>query len=252
MSEDPEVELRRIDKSYGDNHILRGFNLAVRKGEFVTCIGSSGSGKTTALKLMNGLVSPDAGEVLFRGESIAGLDQDRLRRRIGYVIQGIGLFPHLRVEDNIAYVPRLERADAAAVRRRVDELLDVVHLDGALLRRYPRELSGGQRQRVGIARALAANPALLLMDEPFGAVDDITRAGLREEISRIHAELGLTIFFITHDIVEALSLGGRVLVMHAGVIEQDGAPEDITANPATDFVARLVSAAGGHCAGGVA
>jgi osmoprotectant transport system ATP-binding protein len=239
----PEIELRRVDKSYGDNHVLRDFNFALVPGELVTAVGSSGCGKTTVLKLMNGLLAPDAGQVLFRGEDIAGKDQNRLRRGIGYVIQGTGLFPHLKVADNIAYVLRLEGADPERVRGRVAELARAVRLEPEALRRYPHELSGGQGQRVGLARALAAEPPLLLMDEPFGAVDDITRRDLRRELKRIHGELGITIFFITHDIGEAVELGDRVMVMDKGAIEQFDAPERILSHPASEFVARLV---GGH------
>lgn len=215
----PEVELRGVDKSFGDKRLLRDFNLSLAAGQFVTAVGSSGCGKTTVLKLMNGLLSPDAGQVLFRGEDIAGQDQNRLRRRIGYVIQGTGLFPHLRIRDNIAYVLRLDGADDRAIAARVEELVEVVRLRQEILDRYPRELSGGQGQRVGLARALAAAPPLLLMDEPFGAVDDITRHELQGEMKRIHAELGITIFFITHDIAEAMSLGDKVMVMNEGRIE---------------------------------
>ena len=235
-----EVELLGIGKSYGDFPLLRDFNLALWPGEFVAAIGSSGCGKTTVLKLMNGLLKPDAGTVLFRGEDIAGKDRNRLRRRMGYVIQGIGLFPHMRVRDNIVYVPRLDGADEGWLRQRTRELAEVVRLDESLLDRYPRELSGGQRQRVGLARALAANPPLLLMDEPFGAVDDITRGELQAEMRRIHADLGMTVFFITHDIAEALALGDRVIVMDKGRIVQDGAPDDIRLRPENEFVERLV------------
>ncbi|MCD8349919.1 MAG: ABC transporter ATP-binding protein [Planctomycetaceae bacterium] len=236
-----EVELRGVDKSFGEKHLLRNFNLSVMPGEFVTAVGSSGCGKTTVLKLMNGLLSPDAGQVLFRGEDIAGQDQNKLRRRIGYVIQGTGLFPHLRVRDNIAYVLRLDGADDHSITARVEELVGVVRLRPEILDRYPRELSGGQGQRVGLARALAAAPPLLLMDEPFGAVDDITRHELQGEMKRIHAELGITVFFITHDIAEAMSLGNRVMVMNEGLIEQFDTPERVLHQPATDFVARLLS-----------
>ncbi|MCD8138517.1 MAG: ATP-binding cassette domain-containing protein [Planctomycetaceae bacterium] len=237
----PEVELRGMDKSFGDKRLLRDFNLSLAAGQFVTAVGSSGCGKTTVLKLMNGLLSPDAGQVLFRGEDIAGQDQNRLRRRIGYVIQGTGLFPHLRIRDNIAYVLRLDGADDRAIAARVEELVEVVRLRQEILDRYPRELSGGQGQRVGLARALAAAPPLLLMDEPFGAVDDITRHELQGEMKRIHAELGITIFFITHDIAEAMSLGDKVMVMNEGRIEQFDTPERVLHEPATEYVARLLS-----------
>ncbi len=240
MSNDTIIRFEHISKTYGENHILQDFNLDIRKGEFLTVIGSSGSGKTTMLKLINGLSVPTAGRILIDGKDIAQEDQTLLRRNIGYVIQGIGLFPHMTVKANIAYVPNLlNRRDKERTRRAVERLIRVVGLETEMLDRYPSELSGGQRQRVGIARALAANPEILLMDEPFGAVDEITRQLLQNEIARIHQELGVTIVFITHDIKEALKLGSRVLVMDQGRIEQIGTPDEIRRNPATDFVRQL-------------
>ncbi len=240
MSNDTIIRFEHISKTYGENHILQDFNLDIRKGEFLTVIGSSGSGKTTMLKLINGLSVPTAGRILIDGKDIAQEDQTLLRRNIGYVIQGIGLFPHMTVKANIAYVPNLlNRRDKERTRRAVERLIRVVGLETEMLNRYPSELSGGQRQRVGIARALAANPEILLMDEPFGAVDEITRQLLQNEIARIHQELGVTIVFITHDIKEALKLGSRVLVMDQGRIEQIGTPDEIRRNPATDFVRQL-------------
>lgn len=240
MSNDTIIRFEHISKTYGENHILQDFNLDIRKGEFLTVIGSSGSGKTTMLKLINGLSVPTAGRILIDGKDIAQEDQTLLRRNIGYVIQGVGLFPHMTVKANIAYVPNLlNRRDKERTRRAVERLIRVVGLETEMLNRYPSELSGGQRQRVGIARALAANPEILLMDEPFGAVDEITRQLLQNEIARIHQELGVTIVFITHDIKEALKLGSRVLVMDQGRIEQIGTPDEIRRNPATDFVRQL-------------
>lgn len=240
MSNDTIIRFEHISKTYGENNILQDFNLDIRKGEFLTVIGSSGSGKTTMLKLINGLSVPTAGRILIDGKDIAQEDQTLLRRNIGYVIQGIGLFPHMTVKANIAYVPNLlNRRDKERTRRAVERLIRVVGLETEMLDRYPSELSGGQRQRVGIARALAANPEILLMDEPFGAVDEITRQLLQNEIARIHQELGVTIAFITHDIKEALKLGSRVLVMDQGRIEQIGTPDEIRRNPATDFVRQL-------------
>lgn len=240
MSNDTIIRFEHISKTYGENNILQDFNLDIRKGEFLTVIGSSGSGKTTMLKLINGLSVPTAGRILIDGKDIAQEDQTLLRRNIGYVIQGIGLFPHMTVKANIAYVPNLlNRRDKERTRRAVERLIRVVGLETEMLDRYPSELSGGQRQRVGIARALAANPEILLMDEPFGAVDEITRQLLQNEIARIHQELDVTIVFITHDIKEALKLGSRVLVMDQGRIEQIGTPDEIRRNPATDFVRQL-------------
>lgn len=240
MNSDTIIRFEHIGKTFGENVVLQDFNLDIHKGEFLTVIGSSGSGKTTMLKLINGLSVPTSGRVLIDGKDIARENQTLLRRNIGYVIQGIGLFPHMKVKANIAYVPNLKnRRDKEHTRQAVERLIQLVGLEKEMLDRYPSELSGGQRQRVGIARALAANPEILLMDEPFGAVDEITRQMLQNEIARIHRELGVTIVFITHDIKEALKLGSRVLVMDHGKIEQLGTPEEIRRNPATGFVRQL-------------
>lgn len=241
MRTDAIIRFDHVSKSYGENLVLADFNLSINKGEFVTVIGSSGSGKTTMLKMINGLLTPTLGTIYVDGKDIARENQTLLRRNISYVIQGIGLFPHMNVRKNIAYVPELlNRRDKKRTARAVERLIEVVGLEREMLERYPAELSGGQRQRIGIARALAANPEILLMDEPFGAVDEITRKMLQNEIARIHQTLGVTIVFITHDIKEALKLGTRILVMNKGKVEQDGTPEEITLSPATAFVKELV------------
>lgn len=241
MKADTIIRFEHVSKSYGENIVLDDLNLEIHKGEFITVIGSSGSGKTTMLKLINGLLTPTKGIIYVDGKDISKENQTLLRRNIGYVIQGIGLFPHMSVRKNIAYVPELlNRHDKNRTARAVERLIEVVGLERDMLERYPAELSGGQRQRIGIARALAANPEILLMDEPFGAVDEITRKMLQNEIARIHRTLGVTIVFITHDIKEALKLGTRILVMNKGKIEQDGAPEEIRSAPSTPFVKELV------------
>lgn len=242
MEKETIIQFDHVSKSYGSHEILKDFCLNVKKGEFLTVIGSSGSGKTTMLKMINGLLAPTSGIVYIDGKDISKENQTLLRRNIGYVIQGIGLFPHMTVWKNIAYVPELlNHRDKERTRQAVERLIQVVGLEPEMLNRYPSELSGGQRQRVGIARSLAANPEILLMDEPFGAVDEITRKALQHEIARIHKELGVTIVFITHDIKEALTLGTRILVMNLGKIEQQGTAEEILHSPATPFVKDLVN-----------
>ena len=235
------IRFDHVSKSYEGNVVLNDFNLNIRKGEFLTVIGSSGSGKTTMLKMINGLLPPTSGHIYVDGKDIAKENQTLLRRNIGYVIQGIGLFPHMSVRKNIAYVPDLlNRRDKEKTRKAVERLVNVMGLEQDILDRYPSELSGGQRQRVGIARSLAAKPDILLMDEPFGAVDEITRKSLQNEISRIHQEIGVTIVFITHDIKEAFRLGDLVLVLNNGCIEQLDTPEAIRNQPATAFVKKLI------------
>ncbi len=237
------IRFEQVNKVYAERPVLEDFSLDVRSGELLAVIGASGSGKTTVLKLINGLILPDAGRVLVEGQDVAAMNETQrigLRRHIGYVIQGIGLFPHLRIEANIAYVPRLLGTPQNAIRQKVRELCAVVGLEESLLERYPSALSGGQQQRVGIARALAASPGIVLMDEPFGAVDAITRTHLQDEISRIHAALGMTVVFVTHDVDEALKLGSRILVMAEGGIQQLANPETLLNAPATSFVAELM------------
>ena len=236
-----EIEFKDIKKAYEEKVVMEHFSLQVRKGEFVTIIGSSGCGKTTALKMVNGLIRPDAGDILIHGENIRDKDQTRLRRGIGYAIQGSVLFPHMTVEQNISYVPSLLNGrDRARTKAAVSKWMKIVGLDEELKERYPAELSGGQQQRVGIARALAASPEILLMDEPFGAVDEITRGQLQEELLRIYRETGITVLFVTHDIGEALKLGTKVLVLDQGEIQQYAPPAELLSRPATPFVEQLV------------
>lgn len=235
------IQLEDITVAYDTEAVLSHFNLAIEHGEFVTIIGSSGCGKTTALKLMNGLLKPESGRVLVNGTDIAAANRIRLRRSIGYVIQEIGLFPHMTVEKNISYVLNLEKKkDKKEIHEKVIQMMEIVGLDREFLGRYPDELSGGQRQRVGIARAFIAAPDILLMDEPFGAVDEITRRKLQEEMKELHRKMGSTVVFITHDIGEALKLGTRVIVMDQGKIIQQGSPDMIREEPATEFVRSLV------------
>ena len=240
---EPIIQFDHVCKSFDRHPVLRDFSLSIEKGTFLTVIGRSGCGKTTALRLVNGLISADSGRVLVQGKNVAETDPVALRRGIGYTIQNVGLFPHMTVEKNIAYVPTISKSPlwkSGERRKRAAELLESVGLEPGLVSRYPRELSGGQRQRVGIARALAAQPDILLMDEPFGAVDEITRRQLQDEILRLHQERGITILFVTHDIEEALKLGTRVLVMEEGQATQFDPPSAVVSSPATPFVAQLV------------
>ena len=235
------IRMEHIVHSYGEHTVLKDFSMDIHDGEFISVIGGSGSGKTTVLKLINGLLIPDQGEIYVQDKDIRKVDQNELRRNIGYVIQSIGLFPHMTIEENIGYVLSLTKQDSALIQERVKDMMDIMKLEKQLLTRYPDELSGGQKQRVGIARALASHPKILLMDEPFGAVDEITRHSLQDEILRIYHELHITIFFITHDIREALRLGTRVMIMKDGNIEQFDTPDIVKKQPQTEFVRQLLS-----------
>lgn len=235
------ITLEHVTKSFDSQKVLEDFNLSIREGEFLTVIGRSGCGKTTMLKLINGLLTPDEGKICVEGNNIAETDIIALRRRIGYVIQNRGLFPHMTVEKNITYVPVISgKKNKKENHELALKLLKLVGLEEDKLRRYPSELSGGQQQRVGIARALAAEPKILLMDEPFGALDEITRQTMQDEILRLQKELKLTIIFITHDIREAMKLGDRVMVMEGGKAVQLDTPENICQVPADSFVSDLI------------
>jgi osmoprotectant transport system ATP-binding protein len=221
------IEIRDLHCMLGGREVLRGVDLDVAEGETVVLLGRSGSGKTTLLKTLNRLVMPSAGSIRFEGRALSEWDPIRLRRRMGYVIQDAGLFPHWTVAANVGLVPRLEGVDAVAVARRVDEMLDVVGLPPAeYSRRYPRELSGGQRQRIGIARALAADPPVLLLDEPFAALDPITRFELQRLFLDLRARVRKTALFVTHDVREALRMGSRVALLHEGVMERIQPPAE--------------------------
>lgn len=235
------IQFEDITKKYEGKMIIEKLDLSIKQGEFVTIIGSSGCGKTTTLKMVNGLIKPEKGTIRIHGEDIKTKDITALRRTIGYAIQGSVLFPHMDVEQNIAYVPNLlNKKDKEKTKAAISKWMKIVGLPDEMRQRYPAELSGGQQQRVGIARALAASPDILLMDEPFGAVDEITREQLQKEIKRIHEQTKITILFVTHDISEALKLGTKVLVMDHGKIEQYAAPQELLSNPATEFVKKLV------------
>jgi len=225
------IEFRNVSYHINDipsRGIVSGISLEIPYGETLVLLGRSGSGKTTLLKLMNGLLVPTKGEVLVQGRSTTAWDPIRLRRGIGYVIQEAGLFPHFTVAENVALVPTLENWDAARTAARVDEMLQLVGLDSRaeFASRRPRELSGGQRQRVGVARALAADPPILLMDEPFSALDPVTRAELQREFSALARRLGKTIVFVTHDLREALLLASRIVLLESGRIVASAAPQE--------------------------
>jgi osmoprotectant transport system ATP-binding protein len=228
------IALERVSKSFGHGagFAVRQVSLEVAARGFVAVVGESGSGKTTLLKLVNRLLEPDEGRVAVAGQAARSLPAHALRRRIGYVFQGVGLFPHMSVAENIGITPRLMGWPEAEIQARVHELIDLVGLPRSFLTRDPAQLSGGQRQRVGIARALAARPAIMLMDEPFGALDPVTREALGAEYRRLHDGMGLTTVMVTHDVMEAVLLADRIVVMHAGAIVADGPPHELlTAHP---------------------
>lgn len=237
------ITLERLDKTFDNSAqpAVDGLSLGINAGEICVLIGPSGCGKTTTMRMINRMEEPDSGRIEVGGRDVTRIDPVELRRSIGYVIQQVGLFPHMTIAQNVATVPKMLGWDAPRIARRVDELLALVHMEPALYReRFPRELSGGQKQRVGVARALAADPPVMLMDEPFGAIDPINRARLQDEFLRILRELGKTIVFVTHDIDEAIRMGSRIAILRAGKLIQYDTPERILAHPANAFVEAFV------------
>lgn len=237
------IEFSHVKKKFNDSgyRAVDDISLTIEEGEFITVLGSSGSGKTTLLKMINRLYEPDEGAIKLFGEDIRNVDVVKLRRRIGYVIQQAGLFPHMTIAENIATVPSLLKWSKETINARVDELLILVGLDPhEYKKRYPSQLSGGQQQRIGLGRALAIDPKIMLLDEPFGAIDAITRINLQDELLRIHGGLKKTFLFVTHDINEAFKLGDRVIIMNNGELSQFDTPRSIVKNPADDFVASLI------------
>jgi len=238
----PLIEVRDLTKRYGATLAVDRLGFDVARGEILVLLGPSGCGKTTTLKMVNRLVEPSAGVVRIGGEETGRVPGHELRRRIGYCFQQVGLFPHLSVAENVGITPTLLGWDAARIRRRVDALLELVELEPARFReRRPGSLSGGQQQRVGLARALAGEPELLLLDEPFGALDPLTRDRLQQRFQSIRSQLGLTGLFVTHDMVEAVLLGDRIAVMEAGALVQVGTPRELLRRPAAGVVAELMA-----------
>jgi osmoprotectant transport system ATP-binding protein len=238
------IEFREVTKRYEgrETAAVRDLTLDVPAGDICVLIGPSGSGKTTAMKMVNRLIDITSGDITIGGQSVRSLDLTELRRGIGYVFQQIGLFPHMSVEDNIGTVPRLLGWPKQRIRERVAELLELVGLEQSDARRYPGQFSGGQRQRIGVARAMAADPPIMLMDEPFGAIDPITRERLTSDFLRLHAEVRKTVIFVTHDIDEAIKVGHRIAILKQGSLVQYGTPDEILAEPADEFVADFVGA----------
>lgn len=231
------IKFENVSKGYENGiKIIDDLNFTIHSEEFITLIGKSGCGKTTMLKLINGLIKPDSGKLFIKGKEINQWDIIQLRRSIGYVIQQIGLFPHMSIEDNIGYVLNIKKVSKQERAKQAKELIELVGLSSEYLKKYPRELSGGQNQRVGVARALAANPDIILMDEPFGAVDDITRRVLQEEILKLNERVKKTVVFVTHDIDEAFRLGSRIVLFDNGKIVQQGNRKEMIFNPRNKFV----------------
>lgn len=235
------LKIENVSKIYkGGKKAVKNISLDIKKGEFICFIGPSGCGKTTTMKMINRLIEPSEGKILINGENIMDKDPVELRRQIGYVIQQIGLFPHMTILENITLVPKLLKWDEQKKKERALELLKLVDMGPEYLERYPYELSGGQQQRIGVLRALASNPPLILMDEPFGALDPITRDALQEEFKNLQRTLDKTIVFVTHDMDEAIKLADRIVILKAGEIVQVGTPDEILRNPANEFVEEFI------------
>ncbi len=238
------IEFVKVSKKFPNSkqYAVTDVSASIEEGSFITILGTSGSGKTTFLKMINRIYELSSGEILFFGENIKKIPAEKHRQKIGYVIQQIGLFPHMTVEENIATVPNILKWNKKDIKQRVDTLLDLVKIPSKdFKKRYPRQLSGGQQQRVGLARAMAADPEIMLMDEPFGALDAITREDLQDELVKIQKKLNKTILFVTHDVNEAFKLGDKVIIMDKGKIQQFDTTYNILFHPANEFVSRLVS-----------
>ncbi|MGE6376878.1 betaine/proline/choline family ABC transporter ATP-binding protein [Peribacillus muralis] len=235
------LKIEKVSKIYkGGKKAVNNISLDIKKGEFICFIGPSGCGKTTTMKMINRLIEPSEGKILINGENIMDKDPVQLRREIGYVIQQIGLFPHMTILENITLVPKLLKWEEKRKKERALELLQLVDMGPEYLERYPHELSGGQQQRIGVLRALASNPPLILMDEPFGALDPITRDALQEEFKNLQRTLNKTIVFVTHDMDEAIKLADRIVILKAGEIVQVGTPDEILRNPVNEFVEEFI------------
>ncbi len=237
---DRMIEFKNISKKFKSNVVISDISFEINEGELVVFIGKSGSGKTTTLKMINRLIKPTSGKILIHGEDIAKMDIIKLRRKMGYVIQQTGLFPHMTIRENIELIPRLEKQDKEKVAKKTVELLEMIGMDDSYLNRYPNELSGGQQQRIGVARAFAVDPEIILMDEPFSALDPITREALQDELIDLQDTVKKTIVFVTHDMDEAIRIADRICIMDGGKIIQYDTPENILKNPASDFVSDFV------------
>ena len=240
MDKDPVIEFKEVNKIYGDNVAVKHINLKIMVGEFVCLIGTSGSGKTTILRMINRMLKPSNGKIFIKGEEISDLNPVQLRRKIGYVIQNIGLMPHMTIYENITLVPKLLKWSEDKKKAKAKELIKLVELPEDFLDRYPYELSGGQQQRIGVVRALAADQDIILMDEPFGALDPITREGLQDLVKSLQEKTGKTIVLVTHDMDEALKLATKIVVMDKGHMVQQANPTELLRHPATAFVKKMI------------